>query len=152
MNTFRIVENFDYENRYDDFKEDFLNGMNKSDLRNKYDIPPRIWKEWRDRILSENESNRRVKGTYKRPRKYKENFSDNFFRTTYKGNVTVVRRMDSGKNYSYGSFPDMDTAIKVRDLLVDSDWDKYVAYDLLQEYGVANSKKCLSCKLLRREF
>lgn len=151
MSSFRIVENFDYEDRYDGFKEDFLNGMTKADLRDKYDIPPRIWREWRDRILKDNETTRRFEGTYNRPRKYKTNFSDNFFRTTYKGNVTVLRRVE-GKNYSYGSYPSMDIAVKVRDMLVDSKWDKHLAYDLLQEYGVANSKRCLSCKLLRREF
>lgn len=150
--NFHIIEGeTDYEFKFSDFQEDFLNGVSKKELVDKYEIPPRIWREWRDKIVAHHNVSRKTSANWKKPRQKRRVITgDNFFRRTYKGNITLLRKMPYGRNLSYGSYPTRIVAEKVRDLLVANDWDKMLAFELLQEYGVPNSKRTLSRRLLKR--
>ena len=146
--NFKIVENYSHEHKFEDFKKDYVNGMPMKQLMKKHDITKSVWKEWKQRVP------RRSQFREDKPRKtkkLKKNFSDHFFRKTYRDNVTVFRRVDGG-HYSYGSYPDMETAEMVCDKLVENNWDKQLALELLEEYAVPNSVRTLYSRMLRREF
>ena len=148
--TFRVIENYSHEHKFDGFKEDFLDGMSKEELRKKWEISPSIWKEWRSRIEAEGFTIKRFGGRKKKPKK-KRNREGYLLKRTHKGNVTI-RRWVGRKYYSYGTYPSSKVAEKVVAELLKNDWDKYVAYDLLKEHGVWNSKRCLLPRLLRRDI
>ena len=146
--TFRIVENYSHEHKFEDFKTDYMNGMTKDKLLKKYDISNGVWKEWSSRMPT-----KRFHTNTKKPRqKQIKHYGDyhHFRKNTY-GHIAIVRRMD-GHHYSYGTFPNKETAEMVCEKLLECGWDKYVAYDLLLEYAVRNSIRVLSSRLLRREI
>jgi len=147
--TFHIVENYSHEHKFEDFKTDYMNGMTKADLLEKHEITNGVWKDWIERI-----PNRRPyqnKRTPKKQKKLKKHFGEyHHFERNYKGHSTLVRRLD-GHKYSYGTYPSREIAEMVCEKLLECGWDKYVAYDLLHEYGVKNSIRVLSSRLLRRD-
>lgn len=150
--NFRIIENFSHEDKYPDFVTDFRKGLTKKELVEKYEISDSVWLDWRKRIEDEYNIPVNPPKFSKKSSRKKLYLDDWFFRKTYKGNISVCRRTDDRKYHSYGSYPDMDTAVMVKDILLEHDWDKYVAYDLLNKYGVPNSKRCLLSRILRREL
>ena len=145
--TFRIVEGYSHEHKFDDFKLDYMNGMVKSELMKKYEISNGVWKDWMER-MPKKRSTQCTK--HRKEKKQVRHYGEyHHFRTNYKNHVSLVRRVD-GHKYSYGTFPNKETAEMVCEKLLACNWDKYVAYDLLQEYGVKNSIRVLSSRLLRR--
>ena len=145
--TFHIVENYSHEHKFEDFKTDYMNGMIKNDLLKKYEISQSVWREWIDRMPR--------KRAYQNPRKSRKtkqikHKEYHHFRRNYKGHYAVIRRVD-GHKYSYGTYPNKETAEMICKRLLECEWDKYIAYDLLQEYGVRNSIRVLSSRLLRRD-
>ena len=147
--TFRVIENYSHEHKFDAFKEDFLKGLNKKELREKYDIPPSVWTEWRKRLETEFNIIRRTGGRQKAP-KGRTKPTEYIFKRTYKGNVTIKRWLN-GKYYSYGTYPSSKVAEKVADKLVKSNWDKFVAYEMVDKYGIPHSRKCMLPRILRRD-
>ena len=147
--NFRIIENFSHEDKFEDFKTDYMNGMTKKNLVKKYELTNGVWKDWMERIPDRRPfQNHKTK----KPKRLKKHFGEyHHFERTYKGNHSLYRRVD-GHKYSYGSYPDRETAEMVCEKLLECGWDKYVAYDLLQEYAVKNSIRVLSSRLLRREI
>lgn len=146
----RVIENYSHEDKFDGFKEDFLSGMSKSELRKKWEIPPSVWKDWRNRIEAEFGIIRRKGGRPKRTRR-RPNREGYLLKRDYKGNITI-RRWIGKKYYSYGTYPSTAVAEKVVKELLEHNWDKYLAYELLKEHGVWNSKRCLLPRLLRRDI
>lgn len=150
--NFRIVEP-NYEPMFNDFRRDFDNGVSKKDLREKYDIPNSVWFEWRDRIFAENPTHRRRfhRGRVAKPKVHRRiAYPEGFIKGTHERNFTVIRKID-GTRRSYGTYSSRDTAQKVLDELVAHKWNKYVAYDLINEHGISVSKKCLLPRILERE-
>lgn len=148
--TFHIVENYSHEHKFDGFKEDFLKGMNKDELRKKWEVPPSVWRDFRNRIEAEFGVKRRKGGRPKRVKR--RNTREGYLlQRDYKGNVTIRRWVDK-KYYSYGTYPSSTVAEKVAKELVNNNWDKYLAYELLNKHGVWNSKRCLLPRLLRRDI
>ena len=145
--NFNIVENYSHEHKFDDFKEDYLDGMNKTDLCRKYEISPRIWYEWKERLPARKHS--RSRRPYS-PR-LRTPCKDYEFRRNEYGNVAVYRRVNRYA-YSYGTYPSMRIAEKVLKSLKESDWDIDVAVDLIKRYAVRVSKNYLLANIRSREF
>jgi len=149
--NFNIIENYSHEHKFPDFKRDYISGMSKVELCQKYDISPSIWREFKDRLPA------RLHSRNRRPRKSllsrnRCNDEGYLFKRNYKGNYTIQRLVRYTDKYlSYGTYPTLEVAEKVAEELVECNWDRFKAYDLVQEYAVTNSKRCLSSRLLKRE-
>ena len=149
--NFRIVENYSHEDKFEDFKHDFLKGVPKKTLMEEYNITQSVWRDWRDRIKEHYIVDRRTTPIRKKAKSKSKNLDRNYLlKQTYKGNYSIIR-MVANHRWSYGSYPNKECAIKIAERLVKCDWDRYVAYHYLQKYGVPNSVKILSTKLLNRE-
>ena len=152
--TFRIIEGYDSEDKFDDFRSDFINGVRKKELLKKYDISNGTYLKWRDRIFEElpNLPRRRTGGRQPqiKPRYRVCDDTGSFSKRTYQGNYTVCRRVNK-KLVSYGTYPSKDIAEDVRGELALHKWNKYVARDLIKEYAIRTSKRCLLPKILERK-
>lgn len=152
--TFHIIEGYSCEDRFEDFRSDFINGVKKKDLLEKYDISNGVYLQWRDRIFEElpNLPRRRTGG--RQPQitpKYRVcDDTMSFSKRTYNGNYTVCRRVNRSVK-SYGTYPSKEIAENVRGELALHNWNRYVAYDLINEYAIRTSKRCLLPKILERK-
>ena len=137
--NFRIVEvsesDREYKHLYDDFKKDFLNHMySVSDLRDKYDIPNYVYREWSDKI-------RREYGLHKKPTlHHSSTFRPNLHLYRLSDGWCILKKKISGMEY-FGRYPDVDTARFVRDELIKSNWDTVRAKELIEEYGIVKNSK-----------
>ena len=150
MVNFNIVENYSHEHKFPAFKEDYLKGMTKKDICKKHDIPKSVWTDFKSRMPPRlhSRNSRPKRSPILRNRRCEEGY---LLKNTPKRYVTILRWVQGVDKYlSYGTYPNMETADKVAKLMVECDWDKYKAYDLLQEYAVPNSKRVLSSRLLKR--
>ena len=133
--NFRIVEvsesDRDYEHLYDDFKKDYLNpDMYVKDIVAKYDIPPYIYREWSARVREEEGLARKPhcrfgSSPYITPNRYIYRLSKCY---------GIHKEIDGYKEY-FGKYEDLETARLVRDKLVEANWDRNVADELIKEYG-----------------
>ena len=132
--NFRIIEISDeergYEEKFEDFKKDYLNPFtSKVDLLEKYELPVRIYNEFLERIRKETgldkKPTRRPMGS---PMTY-------IYKTKYRWGI---RKQDSytGEMKYYGYYDDLDTAKMVRDKLYYSDWNDELANELVEKYNV----------------
>ena len=139
--NFRIVENprvgIDYEN----FKKDFLNPhISKDELIEKYELTMGRYMDYRARVKEET-------GLSKKPFIYNGGRSNSLgsgseYIRKINGYYTVVKTFKyNAKNY--GSFDDYETAVMVRDKLVESNWDETLAFELKQKYGRKRRKPAL---------
>lgn len=150
--NFRIVE-VDYEPLFPSFKRDFDDGVSKKDLMEKYDISNGVWLDWKERILKDNPLHPRRfrRGRVKKPKvRSRKVYPDAFVKGTSDMTYTVFRKID-GTRRSYGTYPSKTVAEDVLNELVEHNWNKYVAHDLLEEFAVPVSKKVLLSKIIERE-
>ena len=147
MPNFVVVENYSHEHKFNDFKEDYARGLSKTELIKKYDIPKSVWIEWKERMPKRRFYRNQRPKKPKMIRKLRGSF---YYVKHPTGNVAVIRKEMDGRDLSYGSYPSMSIAEMVAAELDANDWDIKLAYDLLQEYAVPNSKRTLSGRLLRR--
>lgn len=154
--TFTIVESdYNHMDKFDDFEKDFLDNMNVRDLCKKYEIPRRVWLEWKI-ILKEKHPNLQRWTNKGRPLKKKE-YSHvplgerTIFRTP-NGNYTVFRRVKNKGRMSYGTYRSRKRAEYVLSELRKYKWNKYVAFDLIQRYAIRNSRNYLLANVLERDL
>lgn len=147
----RVIENYSHEDKFEDFKNDFLMGVPKKVLVEEYGIGEAVWRDWRDRIKEKYIVNRRTTPIHKKTSRRVKNLDRNYLlKKSYKGNYSIIRMLGKHR-WSYGCYANKKCAVEIAEKLVESDWDKYLAYNYLQKYGVPNSIKILSTKLLNRE-
>lgn len=152
--TFNIVENYHHEIDFDSFCTDFLNRVTKKELRKKYDLSNSEWKKYRDMVYEKYpDAPRRTGGRLPSPKKYNMctrcDGTNSYVERTANGNYSICRRVN-GKYYGYGTFKSLNIAEMVRGELVKYNWNKYVAHDLIKEYGMLVSRRCLLSRILER--
>ena len=151
--NFNIVENYSPDIDFSEFEKDFLNHMTKKQLMDKYDLSIGYWKQYRDMVYEKHPHMKRRTGG--RPTKIKTRYkvtdeTGSHIKRSMKGNYTIYRKI--GRSYkSYGSYRTRDIAEYVRGELVKHNWNKYVAYDLIKEYAMLVSRRCLLSRILERE-
>lgn len=131
--NFRIVEISDeergYEEKYGEFKKDYLNPFtNKVDLLEKYELPVRIYNEFIERIRKETGLDKKpIRRPISTPMTYVYSISHRW----------GIRKHFSelGETRYYGYYKDLDTAKMVRDKLYYSDWDEELATELVEKYS-----------------
>ena len=139
--TFRIIENYEPEVDYEEFKKDFLNPhMRKAEIRDKYGLSNNKYSEYRSKVLAET-------GLLRKPFVYnggKVNTSrdgSEYIRKNY-GFYTVIKTTRYSRK-NYGSYDDYETAVMVRDKLIKHNWDTALASDLKRKYGRKRRKPAL---------
>ena len=114
--NYRIIENYEYDGFYEEFKEDYLNSMSIQDLMEKYDIGKTKCYTMGMKVRKE----LNLKG---KPKKELINQGNRFIRKTKRGKWEIIKTINGKKEY-FGSYDDLDTAVIIRDRLVGVNWDK----------------------------
>lgn len=136
--NFNIVEGYTVEVDYEEFKEDFLNPyFLAEDVRKKYGLSPKQYMVHRNKVLEETGLTRKpTKHEYRILEELPSNFKQ--FCTqhiTERNGVYIIRKSINESMRYYGRYDDYDTAVMVRDKLIECDWDEEVAKDLKTIYG-----------------
>lgn len=113
--NFRVIEDYEYDGFYEDFKKDFLNAMPIKELMEKYDIG-------KTKCYTMGVKVRKEEGLVTKPRKETSKNNVRFIRERG-GHWQIIKTVNGKKEY-FGSYDDLDTAILIRDRLIDVDWDK----------------------------
>lgn len=145
--NFKVIENYSYEDKFEDFSQDYNGGMTKKDLVDKYGITPSVWRDWKERLPTRPHYKRsgiKLKTPKIQPLK------DWKIKHTHNGTVGVYRRW-KGQLYSYGTYPSQNIAIMVQELLKDANWNVELAIDLVKKYAVQTSKNCLLPHIRQRD-
>lgn len=130
--SYRTPCNVDYE----EFKKDFCNKMvSVGDMKKKYDMTPSEFHEYRSRVMEETGLKRKPTYTYKPIHFYRE---AEYIQKKDNGYIIAKTWTRNHKSFTryYGRYEDYDTAKLVRDRLVESDWDDYLADYLKNTYGM----------------
>lgn len=144
--VFNIIEGYVPDVDYEEFKEDFINPhILVSEIREKYNISQRVYNEYRDRVLKET-------GLWKKPNIAHQRFikgvplTSNYKSAEYireiKGDYVVVKTIGYDTRY-YGRYEDYETAKKVRDVLVENNWNQDIGMELKELYGKHRLKPSL---------
>ena len=151
--NFRIVEDGDdaeYLNKiYPRFKKDFLNPEIKvNELREKYNLTQLRYLYLREKVLTETGLTEKPASTGGR----RLGFTQNTFITQNKnGKYCIYKNINGFKQY-FGSYNNLDTARKVRDILMENNWDSGL-YSKLQKKYSSNIKSSSKNALKKyREF
>ena len=136
--NFNIIEGHTVELDYGEFKDDFLNPyFLAKDVRKKYGLSIKQYMVFRDKVLDETGLTR--KPTKNQYRVLEDLPSDlKYFCTQHISECNGLYIIRKSINYSmkyYGRYEDYDTAVMVRDKLIECDWDEEVAKDLKTIYG-----------------
>lgn len=139
MVSFNLVDgNDDWINVYPEFKKDFLNELVRvSDLKKKYDLSNGKYNYLRKQVLEET-------GLVEKPAKlggknlaFKES---RFIVQDKKGTCRIYKTLNYVK-VSFGTYPDFETAKKVRDKLLESNWDMELAAELKEKYSTTKKRR-----------
>lgn len=126
--NFRIIENTTDEQLYNNFKKDFIDtSYTALDLMKKYSLGRTKYNSLRDMVCDE-------LGLKGKPKKEKS-------RANIVRNLDdwVIRKKINGKRVFFGSYKDLEIAIKVRDELIKCNWDKNL-YPEIRNIIVLESK------------
>lgn len=141
--NFRIIENYEVDVDYEEFKRDFLNPLIlKNELLEKYSISNKRYCDLRDRILNET-------GLLKKPSCTRPDVNAfplnkmNYEHIQKVGDFYVVTKRIKYVNHYFGRYADYGTAKMVRDRLVESNWDLVLGAELKKLYAVKRSKPAL---------
>lgn len=127
--NFNIVEKVSPVVDYESFKKDFLNpNIKVNDLKEKYNLAPSDYKEYRDRVLSET-------NLVRKPAFYGRDITieDETYITRRYNGYDVFKHIN-GKYKFFGKYKDLGTARLVRDKLIECNWDEKVAEELKKKY------------------
>ena len=151
--NFRIIENYEPDVDYEEFKKDFLNPMIlKDELIKKYDISNKVYCRYRDKVLDETGLLKKPSCT--QPDRIKPSLAQRNSEFIKKvGDFYVVAKRIRYTNYYFGRYSDYDTAKMVRDRLVESNWDLALGDELKKLYALKRHKPALEkAKRLFDEF
>ena len=112
---FRVIEGgTDYDAFYLDFKRDFLNPkVTMEDLMKKYKISRNRYNKLRQMVFDET-------GLVRKPQRYRGNRP---YINVKDGKWAIIKMLDGAKVH-FGSYDNLDTAMKIRDELQKVNWDK----------------------------
>ena len=112
---FRVIEGgTDYDAFYLEFKKDFLNPeVTIENLMQKYGISRNRYNKLRQMVFDET-------GLVRKPQKYGR---DRPYINSKGGKWAIIKRLNGAKVH-FGSYDNLDTAMKIRDELQKVDWDK----------------------------
>lgn len=153
--NFRIVENYEPQVDYEEFKKDFLNPlMLKSDLRKKHDISDNQYNRYRERVLKETGLSRKPSTCHHTDMgKVMTCNHPNAEFIVKVGDCYVITKTIKGKVHYFGRYKDYATAKMVRDKLYKANWDKSLGEELKQIYGMVRKKSALDkAKKVYNEF
>jgi hypothetical protein len=132
--NFRIVNgDVDSINEiYPDFKKEFLKKENTiEDLRVKFDLSYKEYERLRSKVLSET-------GLKQKPQQKSTNarlINDTTYIYKIKGKYHVIKTINQ-KQTTYGRYDDFDSAKRVRDKLIENEWDRGTLREIEKECGV----------------
>ena len=112
---FRVIEGgTDYDAFYLDFKRDFLNPkVTMEDLMKKYKISRNRYNKLRQMVFDET-------GLVRKPQRYR---GSRPYINVKDGKWAIIKMLDGAKVH-FGSYDNLDTAMKIRDELQKVNWDK----------------------------
>lgn len=117
--NFRIIENYNEDKLYEDFKRDFINPeVTQKDIKEKYDMGNGKYAKLRKRVCGE-------LGLKRKPSK--PNIRKHIIK--YYDKWVIRKKIDGDLKY-FGTFKNFEDAQKVRDELVKCGWDKSKYYDI----------------------
>lgn len=139
--TFTIVEShYTDDVDYDEFRKDFLDPSTRvPDLKKKYSLSYRDYKNLSSKVCKE-------ENIEKKPTSYK-NYNlpkvlDTYGTTKYiqvtRGNKFRIYNANNTRKRYCGTYDDLETAMKIRDKMVESNWDEDVIVELMDEYSNNN--------------
>ena len=136
--NFNIIEGHSVELDYGEFKDDFLNPyFLAKDVRKKYGLSIKQYTIYREQVLNETGLTRKpTKNQYRILEELPSDFKH--FCTQHISECNGLYIIRKSINYSmkyYGRYEDYDTAVMVRDKLIECNWDDEVAKDLKTIYG-----------------
>lgn len=143
MVTFRIIENYNdnFEEIYNDFKEDFINpDVKVAELKRKYDLSSSNYKQLRKMVFDET-------GLTQKPCKIGGPHlpvTERRFIKQYPNGKCIIYKTVDGVKKSFGTYADLETAKYVRDLLIKYNWDADVARDLKLHHASSKVKPALN--------
>ena len=136
--TFRILEGYKPDVDYEEFKKDFLNPfILVKELREKYGMSDRVYNEYRERVLKET-------GLWMKPSKAHKKFIKGVpisreckcaeYIQEINGDFVVVKTRGYITKY-FGRYEEYETAKKVRDTLLENNWNEELGEELKALYG-----------------
>lgn len=132
--NYRIIEGEDNSlyDKYHNFKKAFLDKENTiEDLRRMFDLSYNDYDKLRVKVLNET-------GLKQKPRQRLSDtrlVADNTYIYNIKGKFHVIKTINQRQS-TYGRYLDFETAKKVRDKLIECNWDKEMINDIEKECGV----------------
>lgn len=139
--NFKIVEGGYPTVDYETFKKDFMNpDILAGDLRKKYGISPKKYRELSHQVYEEEGISRKPSRSHSILKHYDNLVSTEnmYIRKAPTGGFRIVKVWDYKAHY-FGRYPDIETARMVRDALVESDWDLNVRDEMVLKYSVKPS-------------
>lgn len=131
--NFRIIENYEPDIDLEEFKKDYLDeNTNIDEMCRKYDISRKKFYDIKKQALD-------GMGVKIKPNRGRYACCSNERRHIYKANnhYRVSKVIDSRVIY-FGQYSSLDTAIKVRDLLIEHDWDYDYYFEVIRpQFGGA---------------
>ena len=140
--NFRIIEGYEPVVDYEEFKKDFIDpNIRADDIREKYGLSLKRWIAYRKRVCDET-------GLARKPSKnnhfrvFKNCFparvvpvkTGHEFIQEKNGSYCIIKTIGK-RTYYFGRYITLDCAMKVRDKLVECNWDYETGKRLASKYG-----------------
>ena len=140
--TFNLIENYEPNVDYEDFKRDFLNPLIlKQELREKYSISNRVYGELRDRVLEDTGLKRKPNCTHRTQYIPSKAVESEYIQKV--GECYTLNKTIDNISYYFGRYSDYGTAKMVRDRLIESNWDINLGMELRYLYAMRRKKPSL---------
>ena len=124
---------------YNNFKKDFLNPkMTVKDLQQKYNINYNNYRKLRERICDEEEITQKPTVSNNK----KGILDDKTYVHKYGDGFAVIKYINNQRHY-YGTYKNLETSKKIRDKLMECNWDKTQLQSIKEEVKFEENLKCL---------
>lgn len=127
--NFRIIEGDYSDDKYDSFKEDYMDiTIPKKKLLKKYDLNEGRYQKMIKRVKMETGFSRQAGiNPMLNPHRYLT-FNNN-------GTVTICKDYGPHDRKTWGTYPNLEVALVVRDLLEESDWSLKKRQEVIDKYS-----------------
>lgn len=138
--NFKVIENHNILDNYNEFKQDYLNPrINVQTIKKKYDLSTKKYNTLRKKVY--NETGIKTKPFKTMKNKTTKLINNKTYIHPYKEDKYFIQKKINGKRKSFGIYKDIDTAIKVRNILIKNNWDTRIAEKLKKQYSSNNKRK-----------
>lgn len=145
--NFNIIEGYEVNVNYEEFKKDFLNPyISVIELREKYGMSNRVYKKYRSKILKETGLSRKPTQNYQKFIKglpISHEFVNRDYIRRIGDSFTVVKTTGYSTHY-FGRYDNFETALMVRDKLVEHNWNIEYGNELKALYSKTRAKPSLA--------